>query len=68
MEDKANRREEGNMGFVYYYEDSGSNGSGSGDCLREKGVGQGGERGNGRMGLFLFIVFIFDIQNCCCKK
>jgi hypothetical protein len=54
--DKGNRRGEGNMGFVYYYEDGDGDGNGNSNCLREKGVGQGGERGNGRMGLFLLIV------------
>jgi hypothetical protein len=48
------------MGLVYYYQDGDGDGNGNGDCLREKGVGQGGERGKGRMGLFLSIVFIFD--------
>jgi hypothetical protein len=41
------------MRLVYYYEDGDSNGNGNGNCLQEKEVGQGGERGNGRMGLFL---------------
>ncbi len=48
------------MGLVHYYEDGDGNGNGNGNCLRGKRVGQGGERGNGRMGLFLFF-FIFDI-------
>ncbi len=56
------------MGFVYHYEDGDGDGNGNGKCLREKGAWQGGERGNGRMGLFLLIVFIFDVQNCCCKN
>ncbi len=60
MGDKGNRRGEGNRGLVFYYQDGGGNGNGNGNCLREKGVGQGGERRNGRMGLFLFIAFIFD--------
>jgi hypothetical protein len=42
----------GNMGFVYYYEDGDGDGNGNGDCLREKRVGQWGERGNGRMVFF----------------
>ncbi len=46
------------MGLVYYYEDGASDGNGDGYRLREKGVGQGGERGNGRIGLFLLIIFI----------
>jgi hypothetical protein len=63
---KGNRRGEGNRGLVYYYEDGDGDGNGNGNCLREKWVRQEGERGDGRMGLFLFIVFIIDIQNCCC--
>ncbi len=51
------------MGLVYYYEDGDGNGDGIGNCFREKGVWQGGERVNGMMGLFLSIVFIFGIQN-----
>jgi hypothetical protein len=43
--EKENRRGEGNMGFVYYYEDGDSDGNGNSSCLREKRVGQGGERG-----------------------
>jgi hypothetical protein len=39
----GNRRGEGNMEFVYYYEDSDGNCNGNGNCLREKGVWQGGE-------------------------
>ncbi len=31
------------MEFVYYYEDSDGNCNGNGNCLREKGVWQGGE-------------------------
>jgi hypothetical protein len=65
---EGNRRGEGSMGLVYYYEDGDSNDNGNGDCLREKEVGQGGERGNGRMGLFPLFVIIFDIQNCRCKN
>ncbi len=68
MGNKGNRRGEGNMGLVYYYEDGDGDGNGNSNCLREKGVGQGGERRNGRMGLFLLTVFIFDVQNCCCKN
>ncbi len=60
MVNKGNRRGEGNRGLVHYYQDGDGDGNGNGNCLREKGVEQGGERGNGRMGIFLFIVFIFD--------
>jgi hypothetical protein len=55
---KGNRRGEGNRGLVYYYEDGDGNCKGNGNCLREKGVGQGGKRGSVRMGLFLFIIFM----------
>ncbi len=34
----------------------------------KKGLGKGGERGNGRMDLYLLIVFTFDVQNCHCKN
>jgi hypothetical protein len=64
---EGNRRGKRNMGLVYY-EDGDGNGNGNGNCLKEKGVGQGGKRGNVRMGLFLLIVFMFDRQNCCCKN
>jgi hypothetical protein len=57
---KENSRGKGNRGLVYYYEDGDDDGNGYCDCLRGKGVGQMGERENRRMGLFLFIVFIFD--------
>ncbi len=60
MGNKGNKRGEGNRGLVYYFQDGDSNGNGNGNCLREIGVGQRGKRGNGRMGLFLFIVFIFQ--------
>jgi hypothetical protein len=59
---KGNRRGEGNMGLVDNYEDGDGNGIGNDGCLRLKGVGQGGERGNGRMGLFLLIVFILQLS------
>jgi hypothetical protein len=46
------------MRLVYYYEDGDSNGNGKGNCLQENEVGQGGERGNGRMGLLLsFLIY-----------
>ncbi len=37
MGNKGNRRNEGNRGLVYYYEDDGD-GNGNGNCLRENGV------------------------------
>ncbi len=60
MGNKEDSRGMGTRGLVYYYEDGDDNGNSYCNCLREKGVGQGRERENGRMGLFLFIVFIFD--------
>jgi hypothetical protein len=33
-EQKGNRREEGNRGLVYYYQDGDGNGNGNGNCLR----------------------------------
>jgi hypothetical protein len=57
---KGNRRGEGNRSLVYYYQDGDDDGNVNDNYLREKGVEQGGERGNGRMGMFLLIVFIFD--------
>jgi hypothetical protein len=61
VSNKRNSRGEGNRGLIYNYEDGDGDGNGDCDCLREKGVGQwGGERGNGTMGLFLFIFFHFD--------
>ncbi len=59
MGNKGYRRRERKRGLVYYYEDGDGNGNGNGNCLRERVVRQGGDRGNGRKGLLLFIVFIF---------
>jgi hypothetical protein len=56
----GNSRGEGNRGLVYYYEDGDGNGNGNCNCLKGNRVGQGGEMGHGRMGLFLFIDFIVD--------
>ncbi len=69
MGNKGNRRGEGYRGLVYYYEDSDGNGNGNGNCLREKGVGQEGEKGYGRMSLF-YSLFSFlaegrKIVSCC---
>ncbi len=49
-----------------YYQDGDGNGNDNGNYLRGKEVEQGGEWGNGRMGLFSFIAFIFDggEENC----
>ncbi len=57
MGDKGNWRGEGNRGLVYYYEDGDGDGNGNGNCLKEKGLGQGGKRRNGRMGLFFINCF-----------
>ncbi len=60
MGNNGNSRGEGNRGLVYYYEDGDGNGNGNCNCLKGNRVGQGGEMGHGRMGLFLFIDFIVD--------
>jgi hypothetical protein len=51
---KENSRGKGNRGLVYYYEDGDNDGNGYCNCLRDKGVGQGGGEGEWKDG-FVFI-------------
>ncbi len=70
MGDKENSRGKRNRGLVYYYEDGDDDGNGYCNCLREKGVGQGGGRGRIEGWVCFYSLFLFWMEGrkivlCC---